>query len=244
MKSQLSTAGLPRLILVFICLVVILYGLHKALLISMFPASRRKKIMVTTIIIIICWATLLAILSFNGFFADFSKLPPRPALALFVPLPFALIFAFSKTGKQILLHVAPHWLALIQAFRIFVELLLLAGFIKNLLPVQMTFEGRNFDVLTGLLALPAGYLISKHKMSSATILIFNVTGILLLLNILIIAVLSMPTPFRYFMNEPSNTLIAQFPFIFLPGILVPLAYTFHIFSLRQWYLLKHKNESL
>jgi len=56
---------------------------------------------------------------------------------------------------------------------------------------------------------------------------------LLLLNILVIAVLSMPTPFRYFQNEPSNTLVAQFPFILLPGILVPIAYTLHIFSLRQ-----------
>ena len=47
-----------------------------------------------------------------------------------------------------------------------------------------------------------------------------------------IAVLSMPTSIRYFMNEPSNTLVGQFPFILLPGILVPIAYTMHIFSLR------------
>jgi hypothetical protein len=56
---------------------------------------------------------------------------------------------------------------------------------------------------------------------------------LLLLNILVIAVLSMPTPFRYFQNEPANTLVAKFPFVLLPGILVPIAYTMHIFSLRQ-----------
>jgi hypothetical protein len=46
-------------------------------------------------------------------------------------------------------------------------------------------------------------------------------------------VLSMPTSLRYFMNEPSNTIVAQFPFILLPGVLVPIAYTMHIFSLRQ-----------
>jgi hypothetical protein len=62
----------------------------------------------------------------------------------------------------------------------------------------MTFEGKNFDVLTGLLALPAAYFISTQKISSVTILVFNVIGILLLLNILIIAVLSMPTPFTLF----------------------------------------------
>jgi uncharacterized membrane protein len=98
----------------------------------------------------------------------------------------------------------------------------------------MTFEGRNFDVITGILALPVGYLIARKKTySSKLILAFNIIGIVLLLNILVIAVLSMPTSIRYFMNEPSNTLVGQFPFILLPGVLVPIAYTMHIFSLRQ-----------
>jgi hypothetical protein len=64
--------------------------------------------------------------------------------------------------------------------------------------------------------------------------------LLLLLNILVIAVLSMPSPFRYFLNEPSNVIVAQFPYILLPGVLVPLAYSLHIFSLRQ--LLTRKQE--
>jgi uncharacterized membrane protein len=102
------------------------------------------------------------------------------------------------------------------------------------LPVQMTFEGKNFDVITGILALPVGYILLRKKSYATKLAIaFNVIGILLLLNILVIAVLSMPTPLRYFMNEPSNSIVAQFPFILLPAILVPVAYTLHIFSLRQ-----------
>ncbi|HKC34999.1 MAG TPA: hypothetical protein VKB95_03020, partial [Chitinophagaceae bacterium] len=89
-------------------------------------------------------------------------------------------------------------------------------------------------VVTGVLALPVGYLLAgKKSYASKLIIAFNIIGILLLLNILMIAVLSMPTSIRYFMNEPSNTLVAQFPFILLPGVLVPIAYTMHIFSLRQ-----------
>lgn len=108
------------------------------------------------------------------------------------------------------------------------------AFMAGKLPVQMTFEGRNFDVITGVLALPVGYLLARKKRyASKWAIAFNIMGILLLLNILVIAVLSMPTPLRYFMNEPSNTLVAQFPFILLPGVLVPIAYTLHIFSLRQ-----------
>jgi hypothetical protein len=46
----------------------------------------------------------------------------------------------------------------------------------------------------------------------------------------------MPTSFQYFTNEPSAVSIAQFPFILLPGVLVPIAYSLHIFSLRQLFI--------
>jgi hypothetical protein len=187
-----------------------------------------------TIIIIGAWIGLLIILSYNGFFSDFSILPPRPALAMLIPLPMMLLVAFSKKGTQLLQSIPPQWIVWMQSFRIAVELLLLVAFINGKLPVQMTFEGRNFDILTGILALPVGYVLAKRKSYAPKLAIaFNVLGILLLINILVIAVLSMPTPIRYFMNEPANTLVARFPYILLPGVLVPIAYTIHIFSLRQ-----------
>ena len=106
---------------------------------------------------------------------------------------------------------------------------------QGLLPVQMSFEGRNFDILSGLAALPVGYFCFVRKTwPSWAVLVYNIAGLLLLLNVTVIAVLSMPTPLRAFHNEPANTLVGQFPFIYLPGFLVPLAYTLHIFSIRQW----------
>ena len=136
----------------------------------------------------VAWAVLLTVLSYNGFFNDFSKLPPRPALALLLPLPFVLGFAFSKTGTQLLQQVPPQWLVFMQSFRIFVEVLIWFAFLAGKLPVQMSFEGRNYDVLTGILALPAGYLLLKKKnYSTAIVIAFNIAGILLLLNIIIIA---------------------------------------------------------
>jgi hypothetical protein len=64
-------------------------------------------------------------------------------------------------------------------------------------------------------------------------IVWNVMGLLLLVNIVTIALLSMPTPFQYFHNEPMNTIVLKFPFVFLPGLLVPLAYGLHFLSLRQ-----------
>ena len=239
MKSNFSTPGFLWPLLTLICTVVILYGLSKALKKSEWTRQRRLKIFFAVTTTILTWVVLLTVLSYKGFFADFSQLPPRPVLTLLIPLPFVLIFVFSKTGTKILQLIPAQWLVLMQSFRIFVEVLIWFAFLANKLPIQMSFEGRNFDVLTGILALPIGYLLIKKKTYSPKIIIvFNVVGLLLLLNILIIAVFSMPTSFQYFTNEPSAASIAQFPFILLPGVLVPIAYSFHIFSLRQLFINK------
>ena len=241
MKSNFSTPGFLWPLLTLICLLVILVGLYKVTKKTGWSQSKKQFVLFSAAVIIVIWVALLTILAYKGFFADFSKLPPRPALILMIPLPFILLFSFSKTGAQLLKLVPSHWLVAIQSFRIFVEILLWFAFLANKLPVQMTFEGGNFDIFSGLLAIPGAYLIAKKKSySQKVIIVFNVIGILLLLNILVIAVLSMPTSFRYFMNEPSNVLVAQFPFILLPGVLVPAAYSFHIFSLRQLFIKKNQ----
>jgi hypothetical protein len=243
MKNNFSTPDFLWPLLTLICIIVILTGLNAALKRTTWEKRQRQKILIGTTVAIAMWIALLLILSFNGFFADFSKLPPRPALAVLIPLPFVLLIAFSKKGTQLLRSVPSHWIVYLQSFRIVVELLLLFAFMAGKLPVQMTFEGRNIDVVTGVLALPVGYLLARKRTYAAKLAIaFNIVGILLLLNILVIAVLSMPTPLRYFMNEPSNTLVAQFPFILLPGVLVPVAYSLHIFSLRQ--LFKRSNRGM
>jgi hypothetical protein len=234
MKNSFSAPAFAWILLTAICVGLLLIGLKAALKKTGWERSRQKKIFFLTGAVILPWIALLLAGSYNGFFADFSTLPPRPALAILIPLPFVLLFAFSKKGTQLLQSIPSHWLVYMQSFRIVVELLLLFAFINNKLPIQMTFEGRNFDVVTGVLALPVGYLLMRKKSNAKKLAVaFNIIGLLLLLNVLVIAVLSMPTPLRQFINEPALTLVAQFPFILLPGVLVPLAYTLHIFSLRQ-----------
>jgi hypothetical protein len=222
------------IVLTAICIAFILIGLNEALRKSGREKKQRQKITFAAGSVIATWIALLLILSYNGFFADFSHLPPRPGVALLVPLPFILLFAFSKKGTELLQSIPAHWLIYMQSFRIAVELLLLLAFIGGKLPVQMTLEGRNFDIITGILALPVGYWVATKRSSAKRLAIaFNVIGLVLLLNILVLAVLSMPTPIRYFMNEPANTIVAQFPYILLPGVLVPVAYGLHILSIRQ-----------
>jgi hypothetical protein len=196
-----------------------------------------RSIFRTTIVVLIAWLILLGILSIRGFFSEFTRLPPRLAFALLIPLPVVLLFTRSKAGKQFLRHVQPRWLIYLQSFRILVEIALWVLVRKGALPVQMSFEGRNFDILTGLLAIPVGYYcFVKKSWPPVTALLYNIAGLVLLLNIVTISTLSMPTPLRAFHNQPDSSLITRFPFIYLPGLLVPFAYTLHILSIRQWRL--------
>ncbi|MEO5583026.1 MAG: hypothetical protein ABIR66_10050 [Saprospiraceae bacterium] len=234
MKNNFYTLAFLWALLTLLCLVVIGYGIYKGVMKTSWEKPKQLRILRISFILIFLWVALISLLSIKGFFANFSILPPRPLLVILTPLPFVLWFAFSKNGTEFLRYIPSHWLVFMQSFRIIVELLLWLAFLNDELPIQVTFEGRNFDVLSGLLALPVGYLVMNKKSNfNILILVFNIIGIAFLLNILIVALLSFPTPLRFFMNEPSASIIAQFPFILLPSVLVPIAYTFHILSLRQ-----------
>jgi hypothetical protein len=190
-------------------------------------------------VLLFAWLVLLGILATRGFFSDFSRLPPRLIIPLLTPLPVVLLFMRSKTGKQFLQSIRPQRVIYLQSFRILVEITLWLGVRNGSLPVQMSFEGRNFDILAGLLAFPVGYYcFVKKSWPPVVALLYNIGGLMLLLNIVTITALSLPTPLRVFHNQPDSSLVTTFPFIYLPGLLVPLAYTLHIISIQQWNMLR------
>jgi hypothetical protein len=220
------------------CIIIILAGLKKALQKTGWELKQQQSLYLKTGMAIIAWVVLVGIMAINGFFKNFS-LPPRIMLIIVIAIIIILSISFTKRFIHLLKTVPPHWLVLIQSFRILVELILWQAFIKGLLPVQMTFEGNNIDILSGILGLLAGWLMITNKNEWKKIaVVYNIIGLGLLMNILVIAVLSMPSPIRYFMNEPSNTIVAEFPFIYLPAVLVIIALTFHIISLRQVVVMK------
>jgi hypothetical protein len=192
-----------------------------------------KSILRTGAVLLTAWIILLGILSSRGFFSDFSALPPRLLFAVLGPLLVVLLFGWSRAGKTLLGQIRPEWPIYLQSFRLLVEIGLWLLVLHGSLPVRMSFEGRNFDVLAGLLAFPVGYYcFVKRTWSPVAALVYNIGGLILLINIVAISILSMPTPLRVFHDPPDSSLLTKFPFIYLPGLLVPAAYTLHIISLR------------
>ncbi len=218
------------MVLVVAILLSILVSLNYALK-KLNSRKTTRKVAVTGIILV-SWLGAQKFLASNGFFQDFSAMPPHILLVIAPSIIAIFIIAFAKGFRSILEAIPAQWLIGVQSFRILMEIILWALFINAIIPVQMSFEGRNFDVLTGLTAPFAAIYFAKRN-SKTGIIAWNIFGLVLLFNIVIIALLSTPSPMRQFMNEPANTVIAYWPFIWLPGFVVPFAFAMHVFSLRK-----------
>ncbi len=223
------------IILTIVMLALILNELRNGIAKTSLEDARKKRILKKTVYTFIGWTAFVTTLSLSGILSDFSKFPPRLFIVLAIPLVTMIVVTLSPVTREILNHVPPQNIVRLQVFRVFVEILLWMLVVENLLPVQMSFEGRNFDVISGLTApFAARFLVN----SRVGLIAWNLLSLGLLINILAIAILSMPTPFRVFMNEPANTVVATFPYIWLPGLLVPMAYGLSFLSLRQMGVVK------
>lgn len=186
------------------------------------------------VLLMMLWFGIMGVLAYVGFYKDFDIPPNFVPFGILPSFIFIVILLFSKSFSKIL-KVIPHaWLISIQSFRILMEIILWMCFLANVIPVQMTFEGLNFDVMAGILGLIFYYFCFKKKIwSSKMTILYNIIGIVLLTTIVVIAFLSAPFPFRYFMNDPANTFITDLPFIWLPSFVVPFAFAMHFFSLKK-----------
>lgn len=131
------------------------------------------------------------------------------------------------------------YLTLIHVVRVPVELVLYFLFVYKAVPELMTFEGRNFDILAGLTA-PFIYYFGfvRQKLNRSFLIIWNLLSLALLMNIVINALLSTPSPIQQFAFDQPNRAILYFPFSLLPTFIVPLVLFSHLVAFRQ--LIKNK----
>ncbi|MBL4624925.1 MAG: hypothetical protein JKY42_07285 [Flavobacteriales bacterium] len=118
--------------------------------------------------------------------------------------------------------------------RIPVERVLWWLFLNSTIPEILTFEGRNFDILAGIMAPIIAYFgFVKGSISNKFLLVWNVLSLMLLLNIVLNAMFSFPTVFQQFAFDQPNLGILYFPFFWLPSFIVPVVFFTHFVSIRQ-----------
>lgn len=224
------------LLLVLILLLIIIKFLRVSLVLTFENKNKSVKYFIVYAFGLLLWLLFLAVISRLNFLDKFSAMPPHMLVVILPPLIFAIVLFLSKPVLRWLHNVPLQNLIYIQTFRVAVELILWLLYRNRVIPVQMTFEGCNYDILVGLSALFTAYYFDKGYeffKNRWVLIIWNVAGLILLGNIVIVAILSTPLPFRQFMNEPANTVIFYFPFVLLPGFLVPVAYTMHLLCLKK-----------
>lgn len=168
----------------------------------------------------------------TGILANFDFMPP-PFFGLFLSiLILAFAIAFAPLGTLLARNLSYSALIGFQSFRILAELLIFFGVHEGIAPVQLSFEGYNSDILPAVLALPLALFI-RRRPNRFLVQVWNWMGCLTLAIIAYIALTSMPTPLRVFMNDPSNVWVTGSPYILLPGVLVTAALTGHILLFRK-----------
>lgn len=159
---------------------------------------------------------------------DFQALPPRiPLLALAT---VGLGVALGRTARlRARLAEVPLWWAIAaQVFRAPLELALFALHRAGEVPQQLTFAGRNFDLLVGLSAPAVAWLVARRRLGPRAVAAWNALGAASLVNVVGVAISSAPGPLHGAWPGEPFTLVQRWPFVLLPTLLVPLAALGHL----------------
>jgi hypothetical protein len=213
--------------------VSVIFGLTILLTVGMFyRAAGNSKV---TLLFLLAWLVVQGFIGLSGFYTVTDTLPPRFLLLVLPPMFIIIALFTTKKGRKYLDKLDVKILTILHTLRIPVELVLFWLFIHHTVPELMTFEGRNFDILSGLTAplvfFYFGYM--KDKLNRKILLIWNFLCLGLLINIIIHGILSAPFPFQEFAFDQPNIALLHFPFIFLPGCIVPLVLLSHLAAIRQ-----------
>ena len=185
-------------------------------------------------VVIAIWIALQVLISLTGFYTNFKAMPPRFSLLLLPPL-LSLVYTIStKKGSAFLRSFDLKILTIFHIIRIPVELVLYWLFLHKAIPDLMTFEGRNFDIVSGLTA-PLVYYFAfiKKRVGRTALILWNIICLLLVINVVVTSILSFPTSFQQLAFDQPNIGILYAPFILLPSFLVPMVILSHASSIKQ-----------
>jgi hypothetical protein len=141
--------------------------------------------------------------------------------------------AFGPAGRT-LAAFTPLWaLVAVQGFRLPLELAMHALAERGIMPPQMTYTGRNFDIVTGTTAIVVAAAVAAGYAGRRVVLVWNVMGLVLLINVVVVALRSTPV-FAAFGADPAhlNTFVTYQPFVWLPAVMVAAALAGHLIVAR------------
>jgi hypothetical protein len=195
----------------------------------------------------VAWFAIVIAVAASGALRHWEWRPPLfPVLALAMTV-LGVRFTRSTFGDRLARGVPLAWLVGFQGFRLPLELLMHRAYTEGVMPVQMSYSGRNLDVVTGATAIVLAIAMSIWSVPKAIVWIWNVMGLMLLFNIVGVAVASLPL-FQAFGPDRVNTFVTYPPYVLLPAIMVLAAWAGHLVVFKgllstSWKLRVERSES-
>jgi len=175
-------------VLVAVALIAIVW---RAIGAAGYPGRHARALQIGLLLGAIAWMALTLLLAVGGLLRQFDRQPPPMLLLVIAVFALAGSLAFSRTGDAVVHHGS--WLALVglQTFRLPLEMLMHRAYAEGVMPVQMSYSGRNFDIVTGATAVALAIALATTAVPRWVIVVWNAMGTVLLANILLIAIASM-----------------------------------------------------
>jgi hypothetical protein len=154
--------------------------------------------------------------------------PPLPFVALVVSIfVIAVLISRSAAGDRFARGLPLAVLVGFQGFRLPLELAMHRAHDEGLMPIQMSYSGQNFDIVTGITALVLAAALTLTRVPRWVVAAWNILGFALLANIVGVAILSTPV-FAFFGRDRLNVWVMWMPYTLLPAVMVLAALAGHL----------------
>jgi hypothetical protein len=195
------------------------------------PAALRVRLVGITAVAAAIWMALTWTLAATGVLRRWDATPPPFVLLVVGIVLIAVRISLTGYGRRLALGLPLWTLVAVQAFRFPLELAMHRLYERGIMPGQMSYSGRNFDVLTGITAIVVALLVQRGLAGTRLVLAWNIVGLALLINVVTVAILSTPL-FRYFGDDRLNVFVSYPPFVWLPAVMVLSALAGHLLIFR------------
>ena len=168
----------------------------------------------------------------SGILREVNRTPPPFGVLVVAIVALSLTIAFSDLGRR-LAHFLPLWLLVgVQGFRLPLGIRAMHGMYER------GIDARRHELLRTQLRHPhrskrhhRGCPIVRRHVARRLVVVWNVLGLALVLNVVIVAIMATPR-FRYFGDENLNVWVTYPPFVWLPAVMVLAAFAGHLIVFR------------
>jgi hypothetical protein len=194
------------------------------------PAARWRRTILAAAGVAL-WLAAMAAAALSGLLGRFDLRPPPMVIWFASMVVMTLALAWSPFGRRFADKLPFVALIGFQAFRLPLELVMHRAAIAGIMPNVMTYTGYNFDIVTGATALPLALYAWRHPVPRWLIVLWNVTGQILLFVVAGVALAASPI-FRSFGDDQLNVWVTEFPYVWI-AVMVAAALFGHVVTLRK-----------